>query len=67
MNKLILRNKKIKNFLRENWFRLIIILILLWIALSFSTIVKKGLNLNVDLCPRLGLEAIFGKRPSFCK
>lgn len=61
-----------KNFVRENWFKVIAALILLWIAISFSNVaislrsaaigfVKDGLR--VDLCPHSG--SVFPDLPNF--
>lgn len=71
--------KKIFNFLLENWFRVLILIILFWLAVSFSSIadgidvfISTG-EVDVDLCNEA--ESRFGKLipgseisyPTFCK
>lgn len=56
-------------FLKENWFKILIVLIFFWVALNFHKIVNNGLNVDVNLCKGgLGIGRLIpGSIPSFCK
>lgn len=63
----------IKNFLKQNWFKVAIIAIMFWAAFSFYLIAINGLKLDigpleVDLCAKDSWLRIVGDNsaPDFC-